>query len=91
MTHASRHFWVAGKVQGVYFRASTQEEAKRLNLTGWVKNLPDGRVEALATGSIESLDVLEAWLHQGPSAAEVTEVIAAEEAIQAFDEFEVTG
>lgn len=73
MTHCLRCF-VTGRVQGVWFRAFTAEEARQLGLTGYVRNLPDGRVEVLACGEQKSLAVLEAWLWQGPPAARVDEV-----------------
>jgi acylphosphatase len=66
--------FVSGKVQGVWFRASTQEQAKALGLVGWAKNLPDGRVEVLAVGSKDKLTELYQWLHEGPPLAHVTEV-----------------
>jgi acylphosphatase len=66
-----RHFWVSGKVQGVFFRASTREQAVRLQLTGWVRNLSDGRVEVYACGEPAQLTVLERWLQHGPEMAEV--------------------
>jgi acylphosphatase len=69
------HCLVAGRVQGVYFRASTRREARRLGLTGWVRNLPDGRVEVMASGPKALLGELQRWLHQGPPAAVVSEVI----------------
>lgn len=61
-------------MQGVFFRASTQREAKRLGLTGWVKNLPDGAVEFLAEGEEQELKELLAWAQRGPSAARVERV-----------------
>ncbi|OOG59965.1 acylphosphatase [Rhodanobacter sp. C03] len=67
-------FIVSGRVQGVFYRASTREQALRLGLTGYVKNLPDGGVEVLATGSPEALDALMRWLHLGPPAAKVDAV-----------------
>lgn len=69
------HCLVAGRVQGVYFRASTQREARCLGLTGWVRNLPDGRVEVMASGPHDAIAMLERWLQRGPPAAHVTEVI----------------
>jgi len=69
---AGRLFLVAGKVQGVFFRASTARVASRLGLRGHARNLPDGRVEVLATGDPAALDELAAWLQQGPELAEVT-------------------
>ena len=67
-------FLVGGKVQGVFFRASTREQALKLGLRGYAKNLPDGRVEVLAEGDASSLDALERWLHVGPPMARVETV-----------------
>lgn len=63
---------VAGRVQGVFFRASTREQAQRLGLTGYAKNLADGRVEVLACGAPEVVSRLQAWLRKGPPGAQVT-------------------
>lgn len=68
------HCFVSGKVQGVWFRASTQKKADALALTGWAKNLADGRVEVLAFGDKKALEALFAWLKIGPPLAEVNEV-----------------
>jgi acylphosphatase len=65
---------VAGRVQGVYYRAATAEQAARLRLDGWVKNLADGRVEVVAAGSPPSVAELAGWLWQGPPAARVEAV-----------------
>ncbi|MCG6970437.1 MAG: acylphosphatase [Gammaproteobacteria bacterium] len=65
---------VSGKVQGVWFRGNTQNQAQQLGLTGYVHNLPDGRVEVLACGNAENLRILQDWLWQGPRLAEVTDV-----------------
>lgn len=65
---------VSGKVQGVWFRASTQRQAQSLGLCGHAINLPDGRVEVLACGETRALSELEAWLWQGPPNAQVTDV-----------------
>lgn len=67
-------FIVTGKVQGVFFRASTRERALRLGLTGHAKNLADGSVEVVASGSLAAIDELDAWLHHGPPAAGVEKV-----------------
>ncbi len=67
-------FFVSGRVQGVFFRASTRDEAKRLGISGYARNLRDGRVEVLACGSAQALDELERWLAGGPPAASVTTV-----------------
>ena len=67
-------FLVGGKVQGVFFRASTREQALKLGMRGHAKNLPDGRVEVLAEGDASALDALERWLHVGPPLAKVESV-----------------
>jgi len=66
---------VIGMVQGVFFRASTLEQAQSLNLNGWVKNLPEGSVEVLAEGPRYALEQFADWCRQGPPAAEVDDVI----------------
>lgn len=71
---AGVHIFVSGKVQGVWFRASTQKMAVELGLTGWVRNLYDGRVEALAEGPEEALQALIDWCHRGPDLARVVDV-----------------
>lgn len=71
---SARHYWISGKVQGVYFRASACEQAQSLGLTGWVRNLPDGRVEAIAAGKEQALDDFENWLWQGSERAEVEDI-----------------
>jgi len=84
------HIWVSGKVQGVWYRASTVEEARRLGLTGWVRNLPDGRVEVVAQGPREALEELIAWCHQGPPLAVVDEVkVIWEPATEEFSSFSI--
>jgi acylphosphatase len=67
-------FFVAGRVQGVYYRAATAERAERLGLAGFAKNLPDGRVEIVAAGPAGALADLAQWLWQGPPAARVSSV-----------------
>ena len=71
---AGARFLVSGRVQGVFYRASTREEALRLELTGHARNLPDGRVEVRAHGESAALEALERLLWQGPPAAKVTDV-----------------
>ena len=68
------HLYVSGQVQGVFFRDSARKRAERLGLTGWVKNLPDGRVEALFEGPSEKVREMVRWCEQGPSQAEVEDV-----------------
>lgn len=65
---------ITGRVQGVFFRASTQREAKRLGLTGWVENRADGGVEICAEGEAQLLEQLVAWAHHGPESARVDSV-----------------
>jgi len=68
------HAYVSGRVQGVWFRQSTKEMADSLGITGWVRNLDDGRVELIAQGEDQAVRQLEAWLNQGPELATVAEV-----------------
>lgn len=82
-----RRFIVAGKVQGVWFRASTRDQALRLGLSGRADNLPDGRVRVLACGNDAALDALQQWLSQGPQQARVDSVEVALSADQHFDGF----
>ena len=72
---ATARFLVSGRVQGVFFRASTRNEAERLGIAGTASNLADGRVEVIASGSDASLDALEKWLRRGPPSARVDEVV----------------
>ncbi len=65
-------------MQGVWFRASTREQAERLGIRGHARNLPDGRVEVLACGGAGALEQLESWLWEGSPAARVSEVVADE-------------
>lgn len=67
-------FWVSGRVQGVFYRASTRKVALGLGLAGYASNLPDGRVEVLACGEPAHVQQLETWLHDGPQDANVTAV-----------------
>jgi acylphosphatase len=68
------HAIIHGRVQGVFFRASTQEKAIELGLTGWVRNRADGKVELLAEGEKEKLEKLIEWCRIGPKHAQVTNV-----------------
>ncbi len=68
-------FHVSGKVQGVWFRAATREQAERFALSGYARNLADGRVEVLAVGEEGAISALERWLWQGPPQARVEEVV----------------
>ncbi|WP_133859991.1 MULTISPECIES: acylphosphatase [Pseudomonas] len=86
---AARHGLISGRVQGVYYRESTRQEAQRLGVTGWVRNLADGRVECHLEGSVEALAQLERWLWQGPAAARVTGVVLEEVGGEGFTDFQV--
>lgn len=66
--------YVSGRVQGVFFRASARDQAQRLGISGYAKNLRDGRVEVLMCGAPEATEAFRAWLRQGPPQAEVTAV-----------------
>jgi acylphosphatase len=65
---------VSGKVQGVFYRQSTKEKARELGITGTVKNLPNGNVQIVATGTTAQLEQLVSWCKQGPARAVVTHV-----------------
>ncbi|TLM98329.1 MAG: acylphosphatase [Actinobacteria bacterium] len=83
------HVWVEGRVQGVWFRESTRREAERLGLAGWVRNLPDGRVEAVFEGPAEKIGTAVAWCRGGPERAVVTHVEFAAEKPEGLIGFEV--
>jgi acylphosphatase len=78
MTHESdivcKNLFIEGRVQGVFFRVHTRDQARALGVTGWVRNLPDGRVEVLACGPKDAVDRLVRWCHRGPVHAVVTRV-----------------
>lgn len=68
------HVFVEGRVQGVWFRETTRRQAERLGVNGWVRNLPDGRVEAVYEGERQAVEELLAWTHRGPEYARVARV-----------------
>lgn len=68
------HVWISGRVQGVFFRYNTQQQAQARGLKGWVRNLPDGRVEAVFQGEPERVKEMLQWCNKGPSGAWVKEV-----------------
>lgn len=74
MDKARAHVFVSGRVQGVCFRMYTDEEAANLRVRGWVRNLPDGRVEAVFEGERSAVEQMIRWCHKGPPAANVTRV-----------------
>lgn len=81
--------WVSGRVQGVWFRQGTAEQAATLGVNGWVRNLPDGRVEAWLEGEEQAVRALARWLEQGPPKAAVSGVQVQEQAPQGYTDFEV--
>ena len=84
------HIIVKGRVQGVYFRAYTQKQAIKLNIAGFVRNLPDGSVEIVASGHPEDLKKLVAWCRKGPMLAKVSEVIVSQHNNPApFEDFDI--
>jgi len=83
------HCYVSGRVQGVWFRASTQDEAKTRGLTGWARNLPDGRVEVMVCGDKDQVVELYEWLKNGPPLAKVDHVTYEEIPWQYFERFGV--
>jgi len=72
---------ITGKVQGVWYRASTVEQARALGLTGWARNCADGSVEVLAVGDAAAIESLIEWAHEGPPNAVVTDVVATDESL----------
>ncbi len=89
---ATRRYVVSGRVQGVGFRYFVRSQAKKMKVRGWVRNLPDGRVETLAAGDTEALGLFEKSLRSGPAFASVekVEIIETPEAgAEDFDSFEV--
>ncbi len=90
MAIARAHLWITGRVQGVNFRYYTRQQAVRLGLTGWVRNLWDGRVEAIFEGDEPRVRQMVKWCHSGPSAARVIDVeVVWEPPTEAFDDFDV--
>jgi acylphosphatase len=74
MVWPTLHAVVRGRVQGVYFRASAAKQARDVGIGGWVRNLPDGTVEAFAQGDRHALEEFLRWLGEGPPSARVDEV-----------------
>lgn len=84
------HCVVTGRVQGVFFRAATQQQARALGVTGWVRNRSDGTVELLACGVEVTVRAFETWLWQGSTASKVQDVKSAVVRAESFDTFEIT-
>ena len=79
------HIIVHGTVQGVFFRANTEEQARRLGLNGWVRNRSDGSVEVMAEGNRDALEKLLDWCSHGPADASIEKI--EKEWLEASDEF----
>ncbi|GAA4308682.1 acylphosphatase [Compostibacter hankyongensis] len=89
MSRIHKSIMVTGKVQGVYYRAATREQALALGVTGTVENRADGTVVLEAEGEAAAVDALIRWCRQGPPAAEVTGLTVTEGAVQGYAGFEV--
>lgn len=84
------HIFVKGLVQGVFFRSNTRKKAQQLGLRGWVKNLPDGKVEAVLEGEREKVEQMIEWAKRGPPSAQVDGVeIEWEKYKEEFNDFEI--
>ena len=84
------HLLIKGRVQGVWFRNNTQQEANNLGLKGWVKNLPDGQVEAVFEGEKNTVDKMIQWCHRGPRFARVDSIdVKWEKTKGNFDTFKI--
>jgi len=89
MSVSCRQVFVSGRVQGVGFRYSTQQKARELRVTGWVRNLEDGRVEAWIEGAESRVAQMTAWLERGPSHAQVTNATVHEREARDHTSFEI--
>jgi len=87
--HQTISIMVTGKVQGVFYRQSTKEIAQRLSISGQIKNLQNGNVEIIATGTKEQLDKLIDWCKHGPPKAVVTDIYWKELPLQEFKQFTI--
>lgn len=74
MPHSRLHLYIHGRVQGVNFRYYARQRAQSLGLAGWVRNCPDGTVEAVVEGREDAVEQFLSWAHEGPSAARVERV-----------------
>jgi len=83
------HLIISGKVQGVFFRETSRKIAEKLNIKGWIKNIPEEKVEALITGDEKNVSDFIKWCKTGPDRAKVKEVIVTKQPETFFDKFEV--
>ena len=89
MSRTRAHVFVSGRVQGVYFRATTREEAREAGVDGWVRNLPDGRVEAVFEGPEDAVEAMVEFCHEGSPAATVEDVEIEHGESEGIEGFEV--
>jgi len=84
------HVWITGRVQGVFFRAYTRDAAQLIGVTGWVRNLPDGRVEAILEGEADKVEKMIEWCREGSPMSRVDRVEVLEEVYTGdFDRLEI--
>lgn len=83
------HLLISGKVQGVFFRDSSKKVAEKLNITGWIKNRNDDKVEAMISGEEKNVKTFIDWCKSGPDRAEVEEVIVSRKENAFFEKFEI--
>ncbi|MFZ5648556.1 MAG: acylphosphatase [Bacillota bacterium] len=87
-----KHVFICGRVQGVYFRGNTMAMANKLSLRGWVRNLPDGRVEAVVEGDERAVEEMLKWCRTGTPPARVDKVtVIDEDFLGDFDNFSILG
>ncbi|MEN6440974.1 MAG: acylphosphatase [Syntrophobacter sp.] len=91
MRNKRAHVWISGRVQGVFFRAFTRDTAIQLGVTGWARNLSDGRVEAVFEGDAGTIERMLQWCHQGSPMSRVDTVeVLEEEYAGDFESFRIT-
>ena len=91
MNKICKHYYISGQVQGVCYRHYAKRYAHQLNITGWIRNLSDGRVEALACGSESSINEFELWLKKGPEIALVDHIAMVNVPYENHMSFIITG
>ena len=89
MSRTRAHVFISGRVQGVYYRATTREQAGERGVDGWVRNLDDGRVEAVFEGPEAAVEAMVEWCHEGSSRARVEDVEVEYEDPEGLEGFEV--
>jgi acylphosphatase len=85
----SVHLLISGRVQGVFFRATARDVAMELGITGWIRNTPEGKVEAEISGDQQSVDHFITWSKQGPTGAVVQSVVVTPIDCKTFERFEI--